>query len=303
MITEQPEVKKITANEAITKVVMMLNANKTSGVYEVIEQYADTLAKGGSAYWGIKSHLKAKPMIAKLEQLPSTVKNLVIQRELPDEMVYLPKGIETFIEELKIEWENKELFNSHNMPIQNKIILHGETGNGKTTIAKHISKVLGLPFVEINTDCIIDSKLGNTSTNIYNIFKEIQEPCVVFWDEVDTIGRKRGVSSDSAAAFENDRIVNSMLINIEKLGNDVLFIGATNRMQILDSAFLRRFDSIIELPNPEIEHKNTFFEKLQSHYKMQFDLGLDFEYLKSFSEIKTQFVKKARSLIIDSLKG
>lgn len=64
----------------------------------------------------------------------------------------------------------------------------------------------------------------------------------MFWDEVDTIGRKRGKGNDSAAGMENERMVNSILVNIEKLSNDVIFIGATNRREVLDSAFLRRFD-------------------------------------------------------------
>lgn len=298
IIMEQLETKKITANDTIVKMLMMLNANKTSDVYKTIEEYRDTLAKGGSTYYSITSHLRNKPVIHKLEALPYTVKNLLIQRELDDEMVYLPEAINEFVSELKVEWDNKELLNTHSLPIQNKIIFHGATGNGKTTIAKYVSKTLGLPFVEINSDSIVDSKLGNTSTNIHNIFKEIKEPCVLFWDEVDTIGRKRGNGSDSAA-HENERMVNSMLINIEKLGNDVLFIGATNRKEILDSAFIRRFDSVIELPSPNVLEKEIFLERLCLYYKI--DIAFNVEEISSFSDIKNIFIKKARALILDSL--
>src|SRR5688500_4205051 len=98
-----------------------------------------------------------------------------------------------------------------------------------------------LPFVEVNSDMILDSHIGGTSRGIHSIFKELHQPCVLFWDEVDGIGYRRS-GNDKAADRENDRMVNSILINLEKMGENVVFIGATNRMDIIDEAFLRRFD-------------------------------------------------------------
>lgn len=294
------EVKKITANEAIVRMIGCANAGQLDDLYKIADQYKETTAKGGTTYWSIERQLKARPMIAKLTALPTTVKGLILQRPTDEEMVYLPENVSTFLSEFMIEWENKEAYKNHNIPLQNKILLHGETGNGKTTIARHIARIMNLPYVEINSDSVIDSHLGSTSSNIHNIFKDIKEPCILFWDEVDSIGKKRGTDLKTSAAHENDRMVNSMLVNIERLGNDVVFIGATNRHDILDSAFLRRFDTVIEIESPNTQSKEIFFNSLKQYYKFD-SMDMDVSEMKSFSDIKTLFLKKARQIIRETI--
>lgn len=295
----ETESKKITANEAIIRMIGCANVGNIDALYKIADEYKETLNSGGTIHWNIKRKLADRPKIAQLTALPHTVKSLVMQNTFADEMVYLPDNVDEFVKELILEWDNKELYQNHNLPLQNKILLQGPTGNGKTTIARHIAKLMQLPYVEINSDSVVSSHLGSTGANIHNIFKEIKEPCVLFWDEVDTIGRKRGNGNESAAAHENERMVNSMLINIERLGNDVIFIGATNRHDILDSAFLRRFDAIIEIKEPHIMDKEIFFERLKEYYRIEIDMPMG--EFKSFSSIKNKFIQEARKQIRESL--
>lgn len=292
--------KKLTANEVIVQMVSCANAGKLDILYDYATKYRDTLAKTGDWHYRLNRLIKERPKIAELKSLPSSVNKLLIQKDIEECVVYLPENISEFVSEFMLEWQNKDVYNNHNLPLQNKVLFHGSTGNGKTTIARHIAKLMGLPFVEINSDMIIDSHIGSTSSNIHNIFKEIKEPCILFWDEVDSIGRKRGGDSSTAAGNENDRMVNSMLVNIEKLGQDVIFFGATNRMDILDSAFLRRFDTIVEIEAPTIEQKVVFFDTLKAYYNIVPSIN-NIENIASYSDIKRHFIKEARKMVRDKV--
>jgi SpoVK/Ycf46/Vps4 family AAA+-type ATPase len=182
--------------------------------------------------------------------------------------------------------------------------LHGPTGNGKTTIARHIAYLTGLPFVEVNSDSLIDSKLGSTSTNIHKLFSQIKGPCVLFWDEVDSIGRRRAMEAgDNAAGYENDRMVNSILVNLEKMDNDVIFIGATNRYDVLDTAFLRRFDLSIEIPAPTDQQKSHYVDQLVRHYNLPDTFRLDERVWSqpSYSALKLAFISAARKFVASTI--
>jgi transitional endoplasmic reticulum ATPase len=172
------------------------------------------------------------------------------------------------------------------LPIRNKLLLYGVTGNGKTTIARHIACLANIPFVSVFSEGVLDSKLGHSGQNIAKILTQITQPCVLFWDEIDNIAQKRG-GGESSSALENDRIVNSFLVNMDKLSNDVIFIAATNRRNVLDTAFLRRFDVQFELVAPTIEEKERFAKQLIAYYNLpEMYLQEPYEQCSSYSEVK-----------------
>lgn len=294
--------RKITPTDAIVMMINAINQDNMGAFYQVAEQFAKAQPSGGSTGYRVMNAVRAKPAkLVMLDQLPSTVKNLLIQSKWPDENVFLTDDLRQFIERFLVEWKNAEKFQYHNITVRNKILLHGPTGNGKTTIARHIAKQIELPFVEINSDMVLDSHVGGTSQRIYNVIKEIQQPCVLFWDEIDSIGSKR-TGTDSAAGRENDRMVNSILINIEKLKHDVVFIGATNRMEIIDYAFLRRFDVKMHIPQPNEKQKKLFSTQLIEYYKLSDHISVgDFTNLNSYADIKLHVSDVARNHIISSL--
>lgn len=296
--------KKMTANDTIIMMLHHINSDKKDLFYKTAEDYCKTLAKGGDINYRIKRLLNEKPLkLVQLSDLSNDIKKLIIQNELQEESVFLNDHTQAFIDELLLEWDNSETYKFHNLGIRNKILFHGATGNGKTTIARHIARLSGLPFVEVNADMMIDSKLGNTNYNIHKLLNEIKMPCVLFWDEVDTIGRARGKGNDTAAGLENERMVNSILVNLEKLNNDVIFIGATNRKEVLDIAFLRRFDVQFEITAPTELEKERFSKQMIEYYKLPVSfLPETLEQFANYSEIKLFFVDLARKYVLEKIR-
>lgn len=294
--------KKITANEAIILMVNAANQNKLSGLYNTAERYLQTLSANGDAHYRIKRLLKERPMqMQYLSELSSDIKNLIIlDGAAYDGNVYINQSMSQIISDIKIEWENKEAFHAYNLPIRNKILFHGPTGMGKSTIARHIAEEVQLPFVEIKSDIVIDSHLGGTSGHIYKIVSNIKQPCVLFWDEVDSIAQKRSSNGDNAAVFENDRMTNSLLTNLDKLSNDIIFIAATNRMEILDSAFVRRFDIIHSVDSPSEEDKGNFGRAMAEYYKLPAltEIPDKWAHHNNFSEIKGEIISLARKHVL-----
>lgn len=299
----QPQVKKINANDTIISMLAWTNAERRDKVYKAAEEYMATLSKGGGIWYRIKNLLNQKPLqLIQLDSLPTDLKKLIQQNNVVNENVYLNEETRGFIDEMLVEWKNKETLRYHNLPVRNKILLHGITGNGKTTVARHIASLSNLPFVEVNSDMVIDSHLGNTGQNIFKILNQITQPCILFWDEVDTIGRKRGKGSDNSAGMENERMVNSILVNIEKMNNDVIFIGATNRREVLDTAFIRRFDRELELKPPNELQKQEFVKQTVKYYKLPDSyLETPLDDLQSYSDIKLRLTELARKYVLSNL--
>lgn len=290
-------VKKLTANEVIVQLLSAINSGQKDSFYRVLENYKNTLSPTGEMYYKLSRLLMDKPKhIVQLSELSNDIRKLFIQQEGDNGPVYLNEKTRILIDDLLAEWSNAELFHFHNLRIRNKILLHGPTGNGKTTIARHIATLTGLPFIEVNADLVIDSRIGNTGANINKIFNQVNMPCVIFWDEVDSIGRIRGNGGD-AAGMENERMVNSVLINIDKLNQNVIFIGATNRREVLDVAFLRRFDVELELGQPSIIEKEMFAKQLIAQYKLpitEFRVAA----FENLSQIKLDLIDRARKYVL-----
>lgn len=296
------EQSKMTANDAVKLLISCINSDKPSEFYKVAENYLSTLSIGGQNYWQIKRILNQKPTRMKtLDELKPDIKKLISTETERHEYVFIDSYLNKVINEILFEWENKDVYKLHNLNVRNKILLHGPTGNGKTTIARNIAKQSKLPFVEVNSDIMIDSHLGSTGQNIHKLFNTIKEPCILFWDEVDSIGRSRGSSDKSGVGMENERMVNSILVNLEKLSNDVIFIGATNRKDILDVAFIRRFDILHEVGHPTLEMKQEFTTGLFKYHGVP-EPEINFSELENFSKIKDVVIRIARQHVIEMLK-
>lgn len=121
----------------------------------------------------------------------------------------------------------------------NSTMLHGESGTGKTTFGRYMAYRLDRPFAYMNFTRAIDSLLGGTAKNISAVFDFVKQwKCILMLDEIDAVGMKRGSGNEMG---EMSRIVISLMQNLDRLTNDVVLIGATNRLDIIDDALLRRF--------------------------------------------------------------
>lgn len=289
----------MTPNETIVLLIQAINNDRRDQFYQVLDNYLKTLPQTGNYHYKIKNLLKSKPMtMTLLENLSVNIKNLVRALDIQEECVFVNDATQALFSEIIAEHTNRESFLYHNVPVRHKMLFHGHTGDGKTTLAREFARQIQLPLVEVLSDTIIDSHIGATSANIQKVFNSLTQPCVLFWDEIDSIGIKRAADTRSAADHENDRMTNSFLINFEKLSCDVIFIGATNRAEVLDSAFVRRFNTVHEIVPPNVLEKEMFLESLIDYHKIPVDIGIDVSSFNHYYQIKEALMQYARSFIL-----
>lgn len=119
------------------------------------------------------------------------------------------------------------------------LLLMGEPGTGKTELARYIAYTTNLPFVYTNFSGLVNSALGKTQKNIGMVFDYARKsPCVLCLDEIDAIGTRRGGKDDVA---EMNRVTIALMQELDRLGNEIILIGTTNRPDTLDDALFRRF--------------------------------------------------------------
>ena len=139
--------------------------------------------------------------------------------------------------------------------IRCSLMLYGEPGCGKTTIAKYISQKTKLPLVVARFDALVSSLLGSTAKNIRKVFEYAEKrPCILFLDEFDAIAKAR---NDMHETGELKRVINSLIQNIDNFPSQSVLIAATNHPELLDKAIWRRFNTVLEigLSNPETTEK------------------------------------------------
>ena len=137
----------------------------------------------------------------------------------------------------------------------NTTLLYGESGTGKTSFGRYVAALFDMPFYYVNFARLVDSLMGKTSQNIAAIFDYVRTvPCVLMLDEIDTISTTRK-GGGGGATGELNRVTVTIMQEFDKLVNTQIVIGATNRLDIIDPALLRRFSRTHEITVPldEIE--------------------------------------------------
>ncbi|MFB5647054.1 MAG: ATP-binding protein, partial [Candidatus Nitrosomaritimum yanchengensis] len=134
---------------------------------------------------------------------------------------------------------------------------------GKTLIAKALAKMTESNFISIKGPELLSKWVGESEKGVREIFRKARQaaPCIIFLDEVDALVPRRGSGGSESHVTEN--VVSQILTEIDGLEelHNVLIIGATNRIDIVDEALLRpgRFDRIIEVPNPDNKGREQIF--------------------------------------------
>ncbi|MDH3824379.1 MAG: CDC48 family AAA ATPase [Nitrosopumilus sp.] len=177
-------------------------------------------------------------------------------------------GLEELKEELReaVEWpiKHKEAFDYVDVETPKGILLHGPPGTGKTLIAKALAKMTESNFISIKGPELLSKWIGESEKGVREIFRKARQaaPCIIFLDEVDALVPRRGSGESGSHVTEN--IVSQILTEIDGLEelHNVLIVGATNRLDIVDEALLRpgRFDRIIEVPNPDSKGREQIFK-------------------------------------------
>lgn len=151
---------------------------------------------------------------------------------------------------------NPQNYTSYGLRIPRGILLEGPPGNGKTLLAKCFAGEVKANFVRCAGSEFNEKYIGVGASRLRELFAfaTANQPCILFVDEFDAIGRKRGGADDSSGG-ERDATLNQLLVLMDgfEANGRILVIGATNRIDILDKAAIRpgRFDKIIHIPNPD----------------------------------------------------
>ena len=170
-------------------------------------------------------------------------------------------GIDTAkleLEEVVQFLKDEERFTKLGAQIPRGIILEGPPGTGKTLLARAVAGESGVPFFSVSGSEFIELFVGTGASRVRELFKNAKEnnPCIIFIDEIDAIGRQRS-SGMSMGNDEREQTLNQLLAEMDGFqGNTgVIVIAATNRADILDSALLRpgRFDRRVYIDNPDYQ--------------------------------------------------
>ncbi|MBI2044288.1 CDC48 family AAA ATPase [Candidatus Pacearchaeota archaeon] len=191
-------------------------------------------------------------------------------------------GLEDVKRELKeaVEWPMKypESFIRIGIRPSKGILLYGPPGTGKTMIAKAVAKESGANFIQVKGPSLLSMWVGKSEEGVRKVFERARQvaPCVIFFDEIDSLASRRGGDSGSKVT---ERVLNQMLAEMDGLEEmkDILIIGATNRPDMLDPALLRpgRFDKILLVNAPEEEGRLNILKIHTKNMPLSKDVDLD----------------------------
>jgi peroxin-6 len=186
------------------------------------------------------------------------------------------------METIQLPLERPELF-AKGMKKRSGILFYGPPGTGKTLLAKAIATEFSLNFFSVKGPELLNMYIGESEANVRRVFQRARDarPCVVFFDELDSVAPKRGNQGDSGGVM--DRIVSQLLAELDGMsdgdegGSGVFVIGATNRPDLLDQALLRpgRFDKMLYLGVSDTHSKQlTILEALTRKFAMNPETSL-----------------------------
>ncbi|KAL8827741.1 MAG: hypothetical protein Q9170_006889 [Blastenia crenularia] len=188
------------------------------------------------------------------------------------------------METIQLPLERPELF-AKGMKKRSGILFYGPPGTGKTLLAKAIATEFSLNFFSVKGPELLNMYIGESEANVRRVFQRARDarPCVVFFDELDSVAPKRGNQGDSGGVM--DRIVSQLLAELDGMsdgddgagGGGVFVIGATNRPDLLDQALLRpgRFDKMLYLGISDTHEKQlTILEALTRKFTLHPELDL-----------------------------
>merc|ERR1712076_282825 len=171
------------------------------------------------------------------------------------------EGVKRELQELvQYPVEHPEKFLKFGMMPSMGVLFYGPPGCGKTLLAKAIANECQANFISIKGPELLTMWFGESEANVRDVFDKARSaaPCVLFFDELDSIAKSRG-GGGSDAGGASDRVINQVLTEMDGMGSkkNVFIIGATNRPDIIDSAILRpgRLDQLIYIPLPDLKSR------------------------------------------------
>ncbi|KAI7904380.1 P-loop containing nucleoside triphosphate hydrolase protein [Cokeromyces recurvatus] len=225
------------------------------------------------------------------------------------------------LDTIQLPLEHPELFGA-GLKKRSGILLYGPPGTGKTLLAKAIATSCSLNFFSVKGPELLNMYIGESEANVRRVFQRARDakPCVIFFDELDSVAPKRGEKGDSGGVM--DRIVSQLLAELDGMSEsdegsgagDVFVIGATNRPDLLDPALLRpgRFDKLLYLGvSEDHESQLRIIEALTRKFRLHPNLDLrrvaercPFHYTGAdFYALCSDAMLKAMTRVADSIES
>ena len=161
------------------------------------------------------------------------------------------------------------------------ILLIGEPGCGKTLMAKAIAGEADVPFFSISGSDFVEMFVGVGASRVRDLFKQAKDnsPCIIFLDEIDAVGRKRGTGIAGGGNDEREQTLNAILVEMDgfSTNDQVIVIAATNRADVLDNALTRpgRFDRQVFVSLPDVKGRKGILEVHARKIKMAPDVDME----------------------------
>lgn len=185
------------------------------------------------------------------------------------------------LDTIEMPLKHPELFGS-GMKKRSGLLFYGPPGTGKTLLAKAIATNFSLNFFSVKGPELLNMYIGESEANVRRVFEKARDakPCVIFFDELDSVAPRRGNQGDSGGVM--DRIVSQLLAELDGMsgsdnGDGVFVVGASNRPDLLDEALLRpgRFDKMLYLGISDTHEKQAkIIEALSRKFKLHPNIDL-----------------------------
>ena len=177
--------------------------------------------------------------------------------------------------------EHPEKFEKFGMSPSKGVLFYGPPGCGKTLMAKAVANECQANFISVKGPELLTMWFGESEANVRDVFEKARQaaPCVLFFDELDSIAQQRGGSSGDGGGAA-DRVMNQLLTEMDGVGakKNVFIIGATNRPDIIDTALMRpgRLDQLIYIPMPDFESRLSILRATLRKSPVSKDVDLNY---------------------------
>ncbi len=175
---------------------------------------------------------------------------------------------------------NPERYRSIGARLPKGVLLVGPPGTGKTLLARAVAGEANVPFLSISGSDFMEMFVGVGAARVRDLFAEARHssPCIVFIDEIDSVGRKRGAGV-GGGHDEREQTLNQLLAELDGFSSSsgIVVLGATNRPDVLDAALLRpgRFDRHIDVPLPDRDERLDILRVHTASLRVQMDVDFD----------------------------
>lgn len=206
----------------------------------------------------------------------------VREAERQRDQIVLNDELDRKLDRVLAEHRDRAALAKHGLSPRSRLLFVGPPGCGKTLGAEVLAAELSLPLVYARFDGIVSSFLGETATNLRRVFTySAKAPSVLFFDEFDTIGKRR---DDSHEVGELKRVVGSFLQILDSHPRDRIVVAATNHEGLLDEALWRRFDDVLVFPLPKHAQLAALMEmRLRGVRKPTLDLAALVQQMDGFT--------------------